>query len=229
MFHPTASLATLRLRAKWLAAIRHFFDERGFWEVDTPLLSRDRAIDANLSPFVTRWHAAGESPAASECGPPRDTFFLQTSPEFAMKRLLAAGADAIYQLGHVFRNGEVGQLHNPEFTMLEWYRVGDTHLDQMDFVEKLVTKLLAVPQRGGRSPRPLLTLAALATDSEAKTTGFVRTTYQAVFERHVGVNVLKLPTSELSRVAAEHGVVAPPGLSPDDRDGWLNLLLALLV
>jgi lysyl-tRNA synthetase class 2 len=229
LFGPVAALDTLRLRAKWLAAIRKFFDERGFWEVDTPLLSRDRAIDANLSPFVTQWHAVGESPAVSECGSSRDTFFLQTSPEFAMKRLLAAGADAIYQLGHVFRNGEVGQLHNPEFTMLEWYRVGDTHLDQMNFVEELVTTLLALPQRGGLNLCSLLTLAASTTDTEETCARFARTTYQAAFERQVGVNVLKVPTSDLSRVAADHGIVAPPGLSRDDRDGWLNLLLALLV
>lgn len=223
LFRPTATLETLRLRAKWLAAIRHFFDERGFWEVDTPLLSRDRAIDANLSPFVTQWHATAEPTAASDCKDSRDTFYLQTSPEFAMKRLLAAGADAIYQLSHVFRNGEVGQLHNPEFTMLEWYRVGDSHLDQMDFVEELVASLLLPELLGAR-------LQTEPTEAGIPTTGpFARTTYKAAFVRHVGVDVLKLTTSELRGVAADHGIVPPPGLTLQDRDGWLNLLLALLV
>jgi lysyl-tRNA synthetase class 2 len=113
--------------------------------------------------------------------------------------------------------------------MLEWYRVGDTHLDQMDFVEELVTTLLALPQRGGRNLRSLLTLAVSTTETEGRRARFARTTYQAAFERQVGVNVLKVPTSDLSRVAADHGIVAPPGLFRDDRDGWLNLLLALLV
>jgi lysyl-tRNA synthetase class 2 len=214
----------LKLRAQWLAAIRQFFDDRGYFEVDTPVLSRDRAIDANLLPFVTRWNPAGEPLSLREPASSGDDLFLQTSPEFAMKRLLAAGADAIYQLGHVFRNGEVGQWHNPEFTMLEWYRVGDTHLDQLEVVEKLVSSLLLLPEvlEHRRHVAPA--------EGGTRSTGrFTRTTYQAAFERHVGVNVLKEPTSELSRIAADRGIVAPPGLRADDRDGWLNLLLALLV
>ena len=91
-FRPAASLEVLRLRARLLAFTRRFFDESGYWEVDTPILSHERVIDPNIEPFVV-------SGSASE------QLSLQTSPEFAMKRLLASGADAIYQLGKVFRRG----------------------------------------------------------------------------------------------------------------------------
>src|SRR5579863_470587 len=107
---PTATLAMLWLRAKLLSTLRRFFDERGYFEVDTPLLSHDRVVDPHLEPFVV----AG-------AGLP---LYLQTSLEFGMKRLLVAGAQAIYQIGHVFRAHELGHLHNPEFTMAEWYRIG---------------------------------------------------------------------------------------------------------
>lgn len=224
LFRPRAPLDTLRIRARWLAAIRRFFDQRGYWEVDTPLLSRDRAIDPNLAPFVTQWHREGEASLLDGQAISGNEFYLQTSPEFAMKRLLVSGADAIYQLGHVFRNGEVGHLHNPEFMMLEWYRVGDTHHDQMDFVEELVSSLLSLPEVLESC------LQAAPAEAETSTTGrFARTTYRAAFERHVGVNVLNVPTHDLPRIAEDHGIVAPPGLNSDDRDGWLNLLLALLV
>ncbi|HVW01232.1 MAG TPA: amino acid--tRNA ligase-related protein, partial [Planctomycetaceae bacterium] len=105
---PTATLDDLQARARLLHAVRQFFADRGYWEVDTPTLSHDIVIDAWLEPFVVE-RADGSRP-----------MYLQTSPEFAMKRLLAAGADAIYQIGHVFRHGESGRLHNPEFTMIEW-------------------------------------------------------------------------------------------------------------
>ena len=138
-FQPSATLDVLRLRAKLLAFTRQYFDESGCFEVDTPILSHERVIDPNIEPFVVSWSAS-------------ERLFLQTSPEFAMKRLLAAGAEAIYQLGKVFRHGELGRLHNPEFTMLEWYRVGDTHHEQMTFVEKFVTAFAC--EVGRQSPQP---------------------------------------------------------------------------
>jgi lysyl-tRNA synthetase class 2 len=203
-FRPSATLDVVRLRAKLLAFSRRFFDEAGYFEVDTPLLSHERVIDPNIEPFVV------------SCST-REQAFLQTSPEFAMKRLLAAGAESIYQLGKVFRRGELGRLHNPEFTMLEWYRVGDTHHDQMNFVETFVTaftseveRLLAVsPQRSALDPQP-----------------FERLTYDEAFERHAGSKVLARTTADIVALARRVGVSAPESLLPDDRDGWLNLLLA---
>jgi EF-P lysine aminoacylase GenX len=130
---PTASLATLRMRARLLAETRRFFDDAGFFEVDTPLLSADRVIDPHLEPFVAR----GAESASAGAKP----VYLQTSPEFAMKRLLCEGAEAIYQLGKVFRAGERGTRHNPEFTMLEWYRIGDDHHAAMRLTEAYLRTL----------------------------------------------------------------------------------------
>lgn len=120
-FLPSCSLDMLKQRADLLKKIRRFFDDRGFLEVETPTLSRDTVIDEHLDPLRVTLFA---DPREPEQG---DTFWLQTSPEFGMKRLLAAGATAIYQICRAYRGGEVGPSHNPEFTMLEWYRVGDDY------------------------------------------------------------------------------------------------------
>ena len=219
---PTASLEMLRHRAALLAVIRRVFDEAGYFEVETPVLSSDIVVDAWLDPFVadflrspTDWSRGGKP------------LYLQTSPEFAMKRLLAAGAKAIYQLGKVFRNGEVGQRHNPEFTMLEWYRVGDDHHAQMRFTEALVRRVFEAAENfndtgstGGHraSAKPRLGPQE-----------FERLTYDAAFDRYTGQRVLEESVESLASLASRHGLVAPPGLERDDRDGWLNWLLAELV
>ena len=199
-FWPTATLTTLRNRARFLGAIREFFDRHGYWEVDTPLLSHDQVIDANLEPLVV---------ADGWRGHP---LYLQTSPEFAMKRLLVAGATAIYQLGKVFRKDERGSRHNPEFTMLEWYRVGDDHHQQMSVTEALVRQMF---RRFSEVP---------LSDSP-----FLRTSYQTAFER-VGVDEIHTKSvSDLADFARNRGLIPPPGLDTTDRDGWLNWLIAELV
>jgi lysyl-tRNA synthetase class 2 len=203
---PTARLETLQLRARLLAVVRSFFDTRGYWEVETPLLSHDVVVDAYLDPFVVEQGHRGRE------------LYLQTSPEFGMKRLLAAGAEAIYQLSKVFRRGERGRLHNPEFTMVEWYRVGDTYQAQMQVTEELVREVL-------RAGHPESAAGAFLEQGVP----FLRTTYADAFRRHVGIDVFTSETAQLALLAAERGVSAPPGLRPDDRDGWLNLLLAELV
>lgn len=199
-FLPTARLGTLQLRARVLAAIRSFFDQRGYFEVDTPLLSQDRVIDANIEPFIVPRGFAGLD------------LFLQTSPEFAMKRLLAAGARAIYQLDKVFRRGERGQRHNPEFTMVEWYCVDTDHHQQMQVTEDLVRDAF------GHSPTRVLPSAP-----------FRRTSYAAAFQRHLGIDVFATDTGRLIEIVRDHGASVPESLELDDRDGCLNLVLAELI
>ena len=206
-FLPTAPLRTLEVRGRALAATRRFLDARGYFEVDVPLVSADRVIDPHLAPFAVL-AVDGTPPVSQRGGAP--THHLQTSVEFGMKRLLAAGARAIYQLSHVFRAGERGPRHNPEFTMLEWYRVGDTHIEQMAETEALVAELFTLCGR----PLPL---------------PFGRITYQHAFERCLGIDPLRAAVADLARVAAQQGVPVPESLDPHDRDGWLNLLLGLCV
>jgi len=217
---PAASLETLRIRAQLLAAVRRFFDDRGYWEVDTPLVSQERVIDANLDPFVVLSEADARTESAGRV--PR--LFLQTSPEFAMKRLLAAGANAIFQLAHVFRQGELGRLHNPEFTMVEWYRVGDTHEAQMQVVEDLVMMAFsAVRSASVDCNAVLFPLPAVPQ------VPFLRTTYREAFTRHTGADLAVLDAQSLAEWARRHRLHPPPGLEAEDRDGWLNWLLAELV
>ncbi|MBL8848546.1 MAG: EF-P lysine aminoacylase GenX [Planctomycetaceae bacterium] len=203
---PTASIGVLQQRARLLAAVRRYFDGLGYFEVETPLLSHDVCVDAWLDPFIVPDVAPGR------IAPP---MYLQTSPEFAMKRLLVAGAEAIYQVTRSFRRGESGRLHNPEFTIVEWYRIGTTVRQQMDLVEDLVRSMAALHSRPD----------ATALDAQA----FERLTYDDAFERYAGRRVLTATCEELSRLAARQGVSVPPQFEHADRDAWLNLLLANVV
>jgi len=195
-WRPGADLATLRLRAELLARIRAFFAARGVLEVETPLLSAAAITDPHLASFATGYAGPG----------PRDgqTLYLQTSPEFAMKRLLAAGSGCIYQIARVFRDGEAGRRHNPEFTLLEWYRVGFDHHRLMDEVVELATALL-------EDRLPL---------AEPE-----RLSYREAFERHLGLNPHRTSVAELAGCAARCGVSIPPGMPKEDVDPWLDLLL----
>ena len=190
---PTASLEVLRRRSALLAKLRSFFEQNRYWEVETPILSRDTVVDANLDPFelTSNRDAAG------------DRLFMQTSPEFAMKRLLASGADRIYQITKVFRRGEFGQRHNPEFTMAEWYAVDESYHQQMDFVESLVRSL-----------------------SEFDEQPFERLTYDSAFAMTYGHSVLNLAADELRALALQYSIEIPDGIALGDRNGLLNLLLA---
>lgn len=133
-WQPTVSIERLRERAEVLASIRAFFTERNVLEVETPLLANAGVTDLHLVNAVTELNTG-----AGKTVP----FFLQTSPEFAMKRLLAAGSGCIYQLAKAVRNDEVGRFHNPEFTMLEWYRVGFTDTQLMDEIDAFLQQILA--------------------------------------------------------------------------------------
>jgi lysyl-tRNA synthetase class 2 len=133
-WQPAANNEMLLARAALYRQIRAFFEARAVLEVDTPLLASSIGTDPALDPLTAQYRAFP--------GAPPQTLYLQTSPEFAMKRLLAAGSGPVYQLGKAFRNGESGQRHNPEFTMLEWYRPGFTLEDLMDEVEALLVRVL---------------------------------------------------------------------------------------
>ncbi len=187
-FHPTADWAVLRLRAELLRRVRVFFEGRGFLEVDTPLLSADTVIDRHLDPFAVQ--------VGSEDG---QICWLQTSPEFAMKRLLAAGAEAIYQVTKAFRREELGPLHNPEFAIVEWYRVGDGLVEGMDLLDELSR---AVLERGPAQ----------------------RVTYRDAFLEHAGLDPLRATTAELREAASRTGS-PPESLRDDDRDSWLDWIL----
>jgi len=126
-WQPRAELRVIRERARVYRQIRTFFNTRGCLEVDTPLLMPTTNTDVNI--------------ASCEVVSGDRSLYLQTSPEFAMKRLLAAGSGSIFQIGHAFREGERGRLHNPEFSLLEWYRVGYGYQQLMDEMELLITSL----------------------------------------------------------------------------------------
>ena len=135
-WRPVARPEVLRLRAGLKARARAFFEATGALEVDTPVLSAASPTDPNLEPLRTATAARPGRPC-----------FLQTSPEFAMKRLLAAGVGDCWQFARVFRDGERGRWHNPEFDLLEWYRVDCDHHELMDEVEALVAALLQTESR----------------------------------------------------------------------------------
>lgn len=197
-WRPSASLEALKLRAELLARIRAFFAARGILEVDTPILSAAAATDPYLRSVATR-PLQGPRGARS--------FYLHTSPELAMKRLLAAGSGSIYQLCHVFREGESGRRHNPEFTLLEWYRVDFDHHALIAEVAELVTVML-----GGRA----------APGSVEKLT------YQEAFERAAGIDPHRATGAQLRAVARERGIDVE-GLAVEDVDAWRDLLLTHLV
>jgi len=188
-WQPTASLSNLRQRARIIGRIREFFGERGVLEVETPTLSAAAVSDPHLFPFATDYIPEGGGRA--------QTLYLHTSPEYPMKRLLAAGSGCIWQLCRVYRNGESGRRHNPEFSMLEWYRVGFDHHRLMDEVDDLVHAVLGCERSR-------------------------RVTYAALFEQYLQVDIHSCTIDELARLGHKHC-----GFRGElDRDGWLNLLFS---
>ncbi|HED40015.1 MAG TPA: EF-P lysine aminoacylase GenX [Chromatiales bacterium] len=196
-WRPTASLENIRLRAALLAKSRQFFAARNVLEVETPLLSAATVSDPHLQSFSTCYNGPNL--------PPDTTLFLQTSPEAAMKRLLAAGSGSIYQLCKAFRDGESGARHNPEFTMLEWYRVGFDHFALMDEVEALVQLLLGIDRQ------------------------FERSSYRAIFERHLGLDPHHASLGVLWQCAEAAGISGGLTKGELERDGWLDLLMSQLI
>ena len=191
-WRPSADLPALRMRADLYALIRRFFAARGVLEVETPILSQAGNTDPNIASFRTQFdgHVAAGS---------RERW-LRTSPEFPLKRLVAAGIGDCYELGRVFRNGEAGSRHNPEFTMLEWYRVGWDHRRLMRETVELVSVALAFVDRTARVRE---------------------TTYRALFTDMLGIDPFTADESAL-RTALDGIAIDPAGLRRDD---WLDLLL----
>lgn len=211
-WQPTAPIENLRRRASILRRIRNYFDSAGFIEVQTPCLSNETVVDLHLDPVsVLRDSLRGSGPRSlerrnlerGESAETRHWMYLQTSPEAAMKRLLAAGADAIYQIGPVFRSDERGPLHNPEFTMLEWYRSGDTMAAGMERLRKLIGHVL-----DGPLPRVA--------------------TYEAVFEETLGFSPFEISDSDLlARIGKLEAGYVPSGT--ESRDTCLDILMGLVV
>ncbi|MBN1394041.1 MAG: EF-P lysine aminoacylase GenX [Pirellulales bacterium] len=161
---------------------------------------------------------ASDDPFAPSPQPPAPKLWLQTSPEFHMKRLLAAGSGPIYQVARVFRQGELGPLHNPEFTMIEWYQPGDGMDKGMRLTVELCETLLS--SVGRPHSRPLSRLRERGEEYAAE-----RISYGDAFERYVGVDPHTAEATTLAKAAKALGVEAPESLSLDDRDGWLDLLM----
>ncbi len=180
-WQPSATLATLKARAELFSSIRAFFVARKVLEVDTPILSAHATVDRHIESYST-----GDG-------------WLQTSPEFAMKRLLCAGSGPIYQICHVFRREESGRHHNSEFTMLEWYQPGYDHHRLMDEVEEL--------------------LHAVGVGNER----FERLTYRDAFLRHAGLDPFTASIDQLRNAARFDSDAGAQAL---ERDFWLDLIMS---
>jgi lysyl-tRNA synthetase class 2 len=182
----------LELRARLYAQIRAFFAERNVLEVETPILSAAGNTEPNIEGFTTRFSGHVDAGARER--------WLRTSPEYPLKRLLGAGVGDCYELGRVFRNGEAGRRHNPEFTMLEWYRVGWDHRRLMQETIELVDLALAMVGRRAE---------------------VVVQSYRQLFIDALGIDPMGDPITRLQAPLAEFGI-DPAGLRRDD---WLDLLI----
>ena len=189
---PRGKRDALVMRARLNALIRDFFAQRGVLEVETPILSAAGNTDPHIESFATRF--SGNMQAGSR------ERFLRTSPEYPLKRLLAAGIGDCYELGRVFRNGEAGRSHNPEFTLLEWYRVGWGHHRLMDECAELVRAALALVGR----------------EAEVKKTSYINW-----FKDGLDLDPITSDEAELSAPLTEFGIDA----RELTRDDWLDLLI----
>jgi lysyl-tRNA synthetase class 2 len=191
-WRPSANLDAIRLRARLNALFRDFFAQRGVLEVETPVMSMAGNTDPNIASFHLEFSGRTD-------GAPR-TRWLRTSPEFPLKRLLAAGIGDCYELGRVFRDGEAGGRHNPEFTMLEWYRVGWDHMRLIDEAVELVRAALALVGR----------------DATVE-----KCSFRDLYRERLGIDPLLASLEEL-RNAGSGIAIDGAGLTRDD---WLDLLM----
>ncbi|AJI94598.1 EF-P lysine aminoacylase GenX [Yersinia ruckeri] len=192
-WQPSAPIANLLKRAAIMAEIRRFFADRGVLEIETPAMSQATVTDIHLSPFETRFVGPGAADGM--------TLYMMTSPEYHMKRLLAAGSGSIYQMGRSFRNEEAGRHHNPEFTMLEWYRPHYDMYRLMNEVDDLLQQVLDC--------------------CSAETLS-----YQQAFLRHLDVDPLSADKAQLCEAAAKLDL-SNIADTEDDRDTLLQLLFTV--
>lgn len=205
----TAPIKNLQRRAALAKQLREFFDSRGFIEVQTPVLSRYCVIDRHLDPIRipasnvaiasrASTHNDQKSPATAD-----DFWYLQTSPEQAMKRLLASGLGSCYQLGPVFRSAEFGPVHNPEFTMAEWYDLNADLTQGLQLLDQLLQNLL-------------------------QTEPADRIRFATAFEQSTGLALFEASTTDLANWATERNLVDSTTWS-NDWDDWVNLIFSFVV
>ena len=199
-WRPCASLPMLRARAGLLRRLRDFFAARDILEVETPVLSRAASSELHLESFVTRYR--GSQTGADNC------LYLHTSPEYPMKRLLAAGSGAIFQIAKVFRDGESGSRHNPEFTLLEWYRIDFDHWRLMDEVDALVRNVL--PDCLVQRPTQ-------------------RLSYREAFLHYAGIDVHSATVEALADCANTQGIAVSQTAAGFARNTWLDMLMTHVV
>lgn len=196
-WRPSTNKGLLFARAELLKSIRIFFEQRSVLEVETSVLSQAAGTDPNLDSIS----ASYQDPQKKE-----KTLFLQTSPEFAMKRLLANGSGAIFQICKAFRNAEQGDKHNPEFTLLEWYQPGYDEHQLMDEVMELLKSLYPSEHILQRQ--------------------WQRITYQNLFEQHLGFNPHTVGLEQLEQFARNKIDIE---LKQENKDTWLDLLFSHLI
>ncbi|HVH74159.1 MAG TPA: EF-P lysine aminoacylase EpmA [Stellaceae bacterium] len=198
----------LAARGRVLAAVREFFAARGFVEVDTPALQASPGLEPHLQAFETRLFDPREGR--------RRTRYLHTSPEYAMKKLLAAGQPRIWQLAHVFRDGERSATHHPEFSMLEWYRAGASYRDLMEECEGLVAACQAAAGAAALSWR--------GASADARRP-WQRLSVEEAFERHCGIELLATAEDGDALAAAARRI----GVAPHAGDNWEALFFRIFL
>ncbi|WP_019030176.1 elongation factor P--(R)-beta-lysine ligase [Colwellia piezophila] len=195
----TLSWQNAQKRAAVLHKIRHFFAERKVVEVETPALSQGTVTDVYLDAFTCQYNFLANSSAEHSV-----SLFLQTSPEFHMKRLLASGYGCIFQIAKAYRHEEFGRYHNPEFTLLEWYRIGFDQFDLMDEVAELLKTVLDCNDVASSS-------------------------YQEVFIEKLAIDPLTASFDELVQLLAKHNKSADWLIDSGDKDLLLQFIFTELV
>ncbi len=183
-------IPVLRDRASMLAKTRAFFEKRGVLEVDCPVLHKTADIAAHIDLITALYNQ-------------KETCYLSPSPEYGMKKLLSEGSGDIYQLSHVFRDGESSRKHNPEFTLIEWYRIG------MSFEELIAETMELIELFLGKLPRTLIP-------------------YRQAFIQYAGIDYLKMSPQDLLDYMKKNKIETYPGIEKEDKDALLNLIISTI-